>query len=190
MLLLLGALVLAGSVPAVHHESARASGPYGPYEFLVGEWEIGPEGKPAAILRVRWGPNRSYLTYSVSVVGRDGEAPHLDGVLMWNGVTKRLDMLFMLDLSASAGVQEHGTVSVDADGTLVRDITAVYSPGVRLPPRFETRAGPQGQTLRFRQTYKATGPTTAVTSIMRESDEGWVASFPGSERLEMRRKET
>jgi hypothetical protein len=42
----------------------------------------------------------------------------------------------------------------------------------------------------FRQTFKPDGPDKLITSVMRETnDKSWVATFPGSERLIMVRKQ-
>ena len=88
------------------------------------------DGPPAAIIRVRWGPNHSYIWYASSLIFDGHEEPHLEGMLVWNAVRKNIDMLFSMDLR-SGRVQEQGTMSVDPDGTIVRDITAVYGEGAR-----------------------------------------------------------
>jgi hypothetical protein len=157
--------------------SANHGGPYAPYEFLVGDWNVGPEGTPPVlVMHVSWGPNRSFIRYAASLLTAKGEEPHFDGVLMWNGVSKKLDMLLMLDLSERAGAQESGTLSADADGTVVRDITASYARGAN------------GATSHFRQTYRRLAPDKVETSIMRETPSGWVPTFPGSERFVMIRR--
>lgn len=177
---------------AFHAASAdeRVTSPYAPYEFLIGDWDVGPEGaKPGLVARFRWGPNQSYVQYSASLMVNGVEQPHLEGVLMWNGVSKNLDMLLMLDLEGGR-VQERGVVSIGPDGTVVRDITASYSEGVRLPPRGEVVAGPAGATVHFRHTFKAAGPDRILTALLREADGAWVPTFPGSDRLVMKRRET
>ena len=85
-------------------------------------------------------------------------------------------------------VQESGTVSVGPDGALTRKIIATYSSGTPLPPRGEVKAGPDGAIVRFRQTFKADGPNRVLTNGMRETDTGWVATFPGSDHLVMTRR--
>jgi len=159
----------------------QAENPFGPYEFLIGEWDVKSEieGSPMGVQRVRWGPNRSYIWYAVALLSDGREEPHLEGMLVWNGVHKNLDMLFVMDLK-SGRVQEQGTMSVEADGSLVRNITAVYSPGV------QAMTGPvasAGATAQFRQTYKQAGSDKIQTSAMRKTERGWVATFPGSDRL-------
>src|SRR5262245_33980259 len=162
---------------------AREKNPFGPYEFLIGDWDVKSEadGSPMAVQRVRWGPNHSYIWYAMALLANEREEPHLEGMLVWNGVHKNLDMLFVVDLR-SGRVQEQGTMSVETDGSLVRDITAVYSPGVEA---MTGSVGSAGATAHFRQTYKQIGPDKIQTSAMRETDHGWVATFPGSDRLLM-----
>jgi hypothetical protein len=164
----------------------QAENPFGPYEFLVGEWDVKSEieGSPTGVQSVRWGPNRSYIWYAVALLSDGREEPHLEGMLVWNGVHKNLDMLFVMDLK-SGRVQEQGTMSVEADGSLVRNITAVYSPGVQA---MSGAVGSGGATAHFRQTYKQIGPDKIQTSAMRQTERGWVATFPGSDRLLMVRR--
>ncbi len=81
------ALTLAsvGALEAQHSAppAAAAAGPYGPYAFLIGEWNVGPdEGGPAAVARFRWGPGRSYIWYSVSTLANGTEQPHFEGLLL------------------------------------------------------------------------------------------------------------
>jgi hypothetical protein len=99
--------------------------------------------------------------------------PHFEGILVWNGVRRNLDMLLSLDLNGGR-IQEQGTISIAPDGTVTREVTAYYSEGVQ----------PIGQ----RQTFKSAGRDRIITSVMREAKGGWVATFPGSERLVMTRK--
>jgi hypothetical protein len=171
------------NAPAAH----AAESVYAPYAFLVGEWQITPAGSqvPLAVTRFRWGPGQSYLLLETSLIIDGKEVPHFEGMLMWNGVRKNLDMLLALDLKGGR-VQEQGVVFVEPDGTVVRDITAYYSEGVRRMG--DTQAvGPQGATARFRQTFKSTGPDTILTTLMRQTEHGWVATFPGSDRSVMTR---
>jgi hypothetical protein len=160
---------------------------YASYEFLIGEWDVksGTDGAPTAVTRVRWGPNHSYIWYSVALIADAHEEPHLEGMLVWNGVHKNLDMLFTIDLRSGRS-QEQGTMSVEQDGSLVREITAVHSTGV--PTMSGKAVGPEGATRHFRQIYKRIGPDKIQTSVMRETDHGWVASFPGSDKMIMTRR--
>lgn len=162
-------LIIAASPAQASHQ-----GPYAPYEFLIGEWDIAREGAaPVMVARFRWGPNRSYIWYAAALLKGEGEEPHFEGVLMWNGISKKLDMLLMLDLSERASAQEHGTLSLAPDGTVVRDIIGTYATGT---------------TRRFRQTYRRLAPDKVETTVMRETPQGWVPTFPGSERLIMTRR--
>jgi hypothetical protein len=166
---------------------AAAAGPYAPYEFLIGDWNVSvAEGPPAMVARFSWGPNRSYIRYAASLLTAKGEEPHFEGVLMWNGVAKNLDMLLMLDLSERASVQERGTLSLAPDGTLVREINASYSEGAT--PIGGQKAGANGTTVHFRQTYRRLTPDKIATSAMRETPQGWVPTFPGGDRMVMTRR--
>ncbi len=160
---------------------------YRPYEFLIGDWDVKSEGDehPMAVQHVRWGPNRSYIWYAVALLLDGREEPHLEGMLMWNGVHKNLDMLFAMDLK-SGRVQEQGTLSVAPDGSLIRDITAVYSAGIQSISG--QAVGAAGATAHFRQTYKQIGADKIATSATRETDHGWVATFPGSDHMIMTRR--
>jgi hypothetical protein len=51
------------------------------------------------------------------------------------------------------------------------------------------RTGPEGGVAHFRQTFKAQTADRVLTSLMRESEAGWVPTFPGSDRLAMTRRE-
>jgi len=104
---------------------------------------------------------------------------------MWNGVHKNLDMLLSMDLRSGL-VQEHGTLSIEPDGTVVRNVTGVYSEGAQ--PLGLPVAGPSGLMARSRQTFKAAGPNKIFTSVMRQSEQGWVSTFPGSDHLVMTRR--
>ena len=166
---------------------AGPKNPYAPYEFLIGEWDVTSEdGGPAvAVQRLHWRSNRSYMWYTGSLIIDGKEVPHFEGVIMWNGVHKNLDMLLSMDLRTGL-VQEHGTLSVEPDGTVVRNVTGVYSEGAQ--PLGLPVAGPSGLSARFRQTFKAAGPDKIFTSVMRQSEQGWVPTFPGSDNLVMTRR--
>jgi hypothetical protein len=180
---------LASLLLAVALVTPAAAGPYAPYEFLIGDWDVSlAEGPPAMVARFSWGPNRSYIRYAASLLTAKGEEPHFEGVLMWNGVAKNLDMLLMLDLTERAAVQERGTLSVAADGTLVREINASYSEGAT--PLGGQKAGPAGTTVHFRQTYRRLAPDKIATAAMRETPQGWVPTFPGGDRMIMTRRST
>ena len=169
--------------------TASPSGVYAQYEGLIGTWDVtAPEGgPPIAVQRFSWGPGHSYIWYAGGFIAPDGkEVPHFEGMLVWNGVHKNLDMLLTMDLR-SGRAQEQGTFSVAPDGTIVREITGVFSEGVT--PIGEAQVGADGMSKHFRQTYKPDGADKLITSVMRETnDKSWVATFPGSEQLIMVRK--
>ena len=168
------ALGVALTLPSGASAGDRSSGPYAPYAFLIGNWSFGPESGGPAQGRIlfRWGPNQSYIWCETSLFVDGKEEPHFEGLLMWNGARKNLDMLVAVDLKGG-GAQEQGTLSIQPDGTAVREITLI---------------GPAGSTGRFRQTFKPAGPDRILTSVMRESSGSWVATFPGSDRLVMTRQ--
>lgn len=178
------AAVLVGGVA---HAELPPETPYASYEFLIGQWDIAPQAGGPAVARalLRWGPKNSYIWYAGSLLINGAERPHFEGLLVWNGVRKNLDMLLALDLEGGR-IQEQGVVLVQPDGTVVREVTASYSEGTR--PIGQPAAGPKGATARFRQTFKRDGADRILTSVMRESGQGWVATFPGSDRLVMTRR--
>lgn len=183
-----GGFVLAASTTAPAQEPATP-GVYAPYAFLIGEWDVGPPGgAAAAVTRFRWGSARTYIWYSGSLLVNGREQPTFEGLLVWNGVRKNLDMLLVLEPASTRLVQEQGAVRIESDGTVVRDITVYYSGGNALPPRWDQAAGPDGATAQFRQTFKRTGPDSIATSIMLKTTAGWMPSFPGSDQLVMTRR--
>ena len=188
ILVFLTILILSARAPAAAIETPIAK-PYAAFQFLIGEWTVSAEGGGPAIgiARFRWGPNQSYIWCSSSFFLNGAERPHFEGLLMWNGVHKNLDTLIAMDLENGL-VQESGVMSVGPDGTVVREVTASYSEGVR--PIGQPTAGPEGATARFRQTYRQAGPDKVVTRVMRQSGKDWVPTFPGSDRLEMTRQIT
>jgi hypothetical protein len=167
------------------------SGVYSQYEALIGTWDVtAPDGGPSfAVQRFTWGPGHSYIWYAGGFIRPDGkEDPHFEGILVWNGVRKNLDMLLTMDLK-SGRAQEQGTFNVASDGTIVREITGVFSEGVT--PLGEAKVGPDGLSKHFRQTFRPDGKDRFLTSVMRETNDGsWVATFPGSDKLVMKRRET
>jgi hypothetical protein len=106
-------------------------------------------------------------------------------MLLWNGVRQNLDMLVTLDL-VGGSAQEQGTVSIQNDGSVLRDITATYSEGMRLQEG--TLVGPGGTTRQFRQTFRAAGADRIETILTRKEGGRWVPTFPGSDRLVMVRR--
>ena len=185
----LGLLLIVARAAATAPAVAPSASPYAPYAFLVGQWDVAPEagGPPLGGALFRWGPKESYIWWTETIAAGGREVPHFEGLLMWNGVQKNLDVLIALDLEGGR-VQEKGVLRVEPDGSLVRDIVASYSEGVR--PMGQPVAGPAGATARFRQIFRPDGPDRVKTQVLRESKDGWVATFPGSDRLVMTRRKT
>jgi hypothetical protein len=167
--------------------AASSNSQYAPYTFLIGTWDVVPQGSgaPVAVQRFTWGPNQSYIWSAGSLMMNGKEQPHFEGMLVWNGVHKNLDMLLAVDLQ-SGRAAEQGTLSLAGDGTIVREINGIFSEGVQ--PMGGTAVGPAGAIEHFRQTYQQQGPDTVITSVMHQTDKGWVPTFPGSDRLIMKRR--
>src|SRR4029453_7925963 len=88
--------------------------PYAPYEFLIGEWDVAPASGPAlGVARFRLAFDGGYIWHSMSLFENGVERPHYEGMLIWNGVHRNLDMLISVD----GGLEEQGTVSVQTAGT-------------------------------------------------------------------------
>ena len=177
-------------VQASDHANPAAgerSGVYAPYSFLIGEWDVRPEGgtQPMAVTRFTWGRGGAYILMSTSLFVRGREEPHFEGMLMWNGVHKHLDMLVALDLRAGR-IQEQGRMYEQEDGVVVREIVAYYSEGARTPDG--AVVGARGASARFRQTFKAVDPDHIRTSLVRKTPDGWNATFPGSDNALMTRR--
>ena len=157
--------------PAWAQHSATAAEPatavYAPYDWLVGNWS----SKGGIREQVTYGPNNSYLRFSVFTRQADGQDHlHFGGIAIWNGKTKALDYLFAIE--PGSGAQESGTFRAQADGSIVREIRLIDAKGA---------AGT------FRQTFRQMGANGLVTSVMRKTEKGWEPTFPGSERIEMNR---
>src|SRR3982751_3003898 len=80
------AQIYSAAQPGTPPDSATAQ--FTPYEFLIGEWDVKAkeDGPPAATIRVKWGPNRSYIWYASTLIFGGREMPHLEGMLVWNAV--------------------------------------------------------------------------------------------------------
>lgn len=173
--------------PTPPSAGAHAPTPYAPYTPLMGEWHVGREGQSAQLIeRFVWAGGGSYIEFSAATLDGGHETPHFEGVLMWNGVRRALDMLVMLDLSPSARVLEGGTLQALPDGSFVREITAYYSEG-------QPRAGGgvvtrEGARMTFRQTFTPIDANHMRTAILRETANGWVPTFPGSDAMVMTRR--
>lgn len=148
--------------------------PYTAYEFLIGDWDSRPAGGADVAIHqnFRWGTRHSYIYYT-TMTRENGrpEAIHFEGMFVWNGANHNLDYVIVSE--PGSGAQEKGTMHSESDGSIVRDVTM-------------TRAN--GQLARFRQTFRRTGPDTALTSLMRQTEAGWEPNFPGSDHILMTRR--
>lgn len=163
----------AAAQPQVEAPTTIAN-PYTAFEFLIGDWYTRPTGGPDIAIRqnFRWGTRQSYIYYTTFT--REGGRPegiHFEGMLVWNGATRSLDYIVVSE--PGSGAQEQGTMRAAPDGSVVREVTL-------------TRA--DGQISHFRQTFRRTGPDSAVTSLMRQTATGWEPNFPGSDNLVMTRR--
>src|SRR5262249_23750731 len=70
----------------ISDDRSQSSNQYEPYSFLIGEWDVkaDEDGPVAAVIRISWGPNRSYIWYASSLLFDGHEEPHLEGMLVWN----------------------------------------------------------------------------------------------------------
>jgi len=147
--------------------------PYTAYEFLIGEWYSKPSGGPDIAIRqsFKYGLKKSSIFYTTSTQERGKpEAVHFEGMLVWNGATKGLD--YVIASEPGSGAQEHGTMHVESDGTVVRDVTMVTA---------------KGREQTFQQKFWKTGPDSVMTSLMRKTASGWEPNFPGSDKIAMSR---
>jgi hypothetical protein len=154
--------------------SANAAGdPYAALAPLIGEWHVGPPGAgPAFVERFRWGPRQAYIWVSVALMtAADREHLHFEGMVVWNAATRRYDYLFAVE--PGSFIQEQGEFRVAESGVIVRDVRLTDA---------------DGNTARFRQTFRASGANRYETTLMRETPDGWKPTFPGSDNLVMARR--
>ena len=172
-------LLIASASPAIAQHGgavetvplATAHDPYRPYEFLIGDW-ISQEGSSTLRQSVRWGPQRAYMVYSTYMQQPGSpERLHFEGIMVWNGKSKQLDFLFAVE--PGSWVQEQGTIYAGPDGTIVRDVELTSA---------------NGSVSQFRQTIRRVDANTAITSLMTRKGDRWEPNFPGSDRIEMRRR--
>ena len=142
----------------------------------------------AAVSRWRWGPGKTYVWYSGALLLDGREEPSWEGMLVWNGVRKSLDFLVVLEPASGHLVQEQGTLHVEPDGTVVREITAFYSEGSAAPPTWDKATGADGASARYRQTFKLDGPDRILSAVVRKRNHGWIPNFPGSDHRVMTRR--
>lgn len=169
-----------------HEQDQRAAQPvaqtsntapdrYAPYAFLIGDWDTNVAlSRPFAIVQsYHWGAQHAFIEASASV-RQPGQADdlHFSGILTWNQARQNLDFLFMHE--PGTGGQEAGVVRVEADGTIVREIT-------------ETTG--QGAIRHGRQTFRRMSDGRVITSMTHQNADGsWAPNFPGSDNLVMVRR--
>lgn len=169
----LPALLLSLSAVAGPALADGSHGGYATFTPLIGQWSVGPEGGTAAFIqRFSWGPNEAYVWMQVAMILESGdEHLHLEGPVLWNGATRRYDYLFSVEPGSL--VQEKGEIYAAEDGEIIRDVVLTAA---------------DGATGRFRQTFRALEDGRFVTSLMRQSGDGWSPTFPGSGRMIMTRR--
>ena len=184
-----GAVLAMAAGPAQANHAELKNPDFAPYAFLIGEWDIHEEGQPAAAVhRASWSGGGTSVRLETDLLINGKQVPHYEGLLVWNGVRRDFDMLLNLD-PVAAKVQERGRLRVDHPAQmLVREITATYAPGVMGPDGKRTGSG--GAEFSFRQTFKKLSDDRILTSMMRQTATGWVATFPGSEEVLMTRRKT
>ena len=140
---------------------------------LIGEWNVGPPGGATAFVeRFSFGPKQAYVWVRVALIQASGEEHlHFEGMTVWNAATARFDYLYAVE--PGSGVQEKGEIYAGDDGVIVRDVTLTAA---------------DGSTGTFRQTFRDLGDGRFETTLMRRTADGWVPTFPGSERLVMVRR--
>ena len=102
----------------------------------------------------------SYASYLV-LPGKP-EQLHFTGMMVWNGKSKALDFLF--SLQPGSGAQEKGTVTVQSDGSILREIAMI---------------APDGDLDRFRQIFRKLAGGKAATRMMEQTATGWKLDPPG-----------
>jgi hypothetical protein len=169
-LLLIGAAawLMAPTIASAHSVAEtrflEMAKPYAPYEFLIGDWYSKLAGQDMMIhQQFKWGPGKSYIVYaSYLVPAGKPEQLHFEGMMVWNGKSKALDFLFAVQ--PGSGAQEKGTVSVQSDGSIVRDVQMTDD---------------DGDIDHFRQIFRKLPLGKVVTSVMEQTATGWKSSPPG-----------
>jgi hypothetical protein len=160
-------LVLSSSARA--HEVApshflETAKPYAPYEFLIGNWFSKIPGQPLTIRQqFSWGPDKAYIIYStyMALPGKP-EQLHFEGMMVWNGKSKALDFLFAVQ--PPSGAEEKGTVSLQHDGSVLREVEMTDS---------------GGKSERYRQTFRKGDGGKVVTNMAEQTAQGWQVQPPG-----------
>jgi hypothetical protein len=164
----------------IHYVAGAPANPYGPYSFLIGDWNVStePGAQPLVRLKFEWGPNHAYIHCGAYI----GAAPHFEGMMMWNGVHHDLDVLLATDMERGLA-QEAGTATIK-DGGLVQETLATYSAGVSGGGAI---AGPNGSTQKMRETMHPIDSNHIQVSFEVQTPAGWKPLMPGADHLLMTR---
>ena len=145
---------------------------YAPYEFLIGDWYTKlPEGNMVIHQQFSWGPGRGSINY-MTFFGPPGreEHFHFGGFMAWNGKSRALDYLFAVE--PDSGVQEKGTLMVQRDGSIIRDILETH---------------PDGTVEHNRQTFRKLADGTVSMDLLDRKPSGWASSLPAGKPIIMSR---
>jgi hypothetical protein len=121
---------------------------------------------------VSWGTGRAYVWLSVAFMQGSVTNTCTSRPIVMNAASQRYDYLFVVEPGSL--VQEKGEIYAIDGGVIVRDVLLTAA---------------DGSTSRFRQTFRALDGSRMETSLMRQTTDGWVPTFPRSERLIMKRRE-
>lgn len=137
--------------------------PYAPYEFLIGDWYTKmPQENAVVHQQFGWGPGKATINYATFVVmPGQPEHMHFGGTMIWNPGSKALDYIFAVE--PGSGVEERGMISPQADGSVVRDVEALY---------------PNGKVMRSRQIFRRAANGAVSTDVQVETPKGWVSALP------------
>ena len=161
---LLAAPTIASAHSVTQTHFLETAKPYAPYEFLIGDWYTKLAGQDMVIhQQFSWGPGKSYIMYAtyMALPGKP-EQLHFTGMMVWNGKSKALDFLF--SLQPGSGAQEKGTVNVQSDGSILREIAMT---------------APDGDLDRFRQMFRKLAGGKVATRMMKQTGTGWKLDPPG-----------
>lgn len=144
-------------------EVLETAKPYAPYEFLIGDWYATLKQENAVVhQQFGWGPGKASMTDATYVVvpGKP-EHLHFGGTMLWNPASKALDYLFAVE--PGSGVEERGTFSVQSDGSVIREVEAIY---------------PEGRVMKSRQVFKPLPDGTFSMDLLSGTAAGWASTLP------------
>jgi len=170
----------SASTHEIHYGESAVLSPYAPYSFLIGDWDVATaaNARPFVRLKYHWAPNRAYIECGAYI----GDAPHFEGMMMWNGVRHQLDVLLATDMKHGLA-QESGTAAIEG-GAFVQNTLATYSAGVGAD---EHVAGVNGSTQRMREIMRPVDANHIALSFEVETSTGWKPVMPGADHLVMTR---